>query len=163
MTSQKKNFRTLPYLTAITLSTSLLCAAAMAETIYKSVDAEGNISFSNTPPPAGVEAQQIELQPGPTPAEQQQSTEQMQNLEEQSNAMYKEVTAPGQEQGQEEPAVQQDTEYQHDAGENEEPVYGGDGYVDDTDRNERVRDGVEDVRDAVPRPVEAGHAAGRAR
>jgi hypothetical protein len=35
--------------------------------------------------------------------------------------------------------------------------------VGDPDRNERVRDGVDDVRDVAPRPVEAGHAAGRTR
>jgi hypothetical protein len=160
MTSQMKNFRVRPYLTAITLSTSLLCLPAMAETIYKSVDAEGNVTFSSTPP-AGGETQQIELQPGPTPAEQQQSLEQEQNLEAQSNAMPEEESAPAQEQ--DETAVQPDTEYQQDAGDNEDPVYVGDGYVGDPDRNERVRDDVDDVRDVVPRPAEAGHAAGRAR
>jgi hypothetical protein len=163
MTNQMRNFHVLPCLTAITLATSLLCVPALAETIYKSIDAEGNVTFSSTPP-AGVEAQQIELQPGPSPAAQQQSLEAEQNLEQQSNELYQEVTPPPQEQ--EEPAVQQDTEYQQDSGdaaENEDPVYVGDGYVGDPDRNERVRDGVDDVRDVAPRPVEAGHAAGRAR
>jgi len=165
MTYQKKNFHSLPGLTAITLTTSLLCIPAMAETIYKSVDAEGNVTFSSTPP-AGVEAQQIELQPGPTPAQQQRSLEAEQNLEAQSNEIPEEQ--PASEQEQEEPAVQQDTEYQQDSGDaadEDNPVYVGDGYVDDTerDRDERVRDGVDDVRDVAPRPAEAGHAAGRAR
>jgi hypothetical protein len=163
MTNQMRNFHVLPRLTAITLATSLLCVPALAETIYKSIDAEGNVTFSSTPP-AGVEAQQIELQPGPSPAAQQQSLEAEQNLEQQSNELYQEVTPPPQEQ--EEPAVQQDTEYQQDSGDaadEDNPVYVGDGYVGDPDRNERVRDGVDDVRDVAPRPVEAGHAAGRAR
>jgi hypothetical protein len=165
MTNQMRNFHVLPRLTAITLATSLLCVPALAETIYKSIDAEGNVTFSSTPP-AGVEAQQIELQPGPSPAAQQQSLEAEQNLEQQSNELYQEVTPPPQEQ--EEPAVQQDTEYQQDSGdaaENEDPVYVDDGYAGnpERDRNERVRDGVDDVRDVAPRPVEAGHAAGRAR
>ena len=73
MTSQMKNFRVRPYLTAITLSTTLLCIPALAETIYKSIDAEGNVTFSSTPP-AGVEAQQIELQSGPSAAARQQIT-----------------------------------------------------------------------------------------
>ena len=161
MTFMKKYFCTLPCLIAITLSTSLLSAAAMAETIYKSIDAEGNVTFSNTPPPAGVESRQIDLPPGPTPAQQQQSIEEEQNLETQSDAIPEEDSAPVQEQ--EEPAVQPDTEYQQDAGDNEEPVYVGDGYVDDPDRNERVRDSVDDVRDIAPRPAEAGHASERAR
>jgi hypothetical protein len=165
MTNQMRNFHVLPCLTAITLATSLLCVPALAETIYKSIDAEGNVTFSSTPP-AGVEAQQIELHPGPSPAAQQQSLEAEQNLEQQSNELYQEVTPPPQEQ--EEPAVQQDTEYQQDSGdaaENEDPVYVDDGYAGnpERDRNERVRDGVDDVRDVAPRPVEAGHAAGRAR
>ncbi len=164
MTYQKKNFHTLPCLTAMTLTITLLCIPAMAETVYKTIDAQGNVSFSNTPPPAGVEAQQIELQPGPTPAQQQQSLEAEQNLEEQSNEIPEEQPAP--EQEQEEPAVQQDTEYQQDSGDaadEDNPVYVGDGYVGDPDRNERVRDGVDDVRDVAPRPAEASHAAGRAR
>jgi Domain of unknown function (DUF4124) len=163
MTYQKKNVRTLPCLTAMTLTITLLCIPAVAETVYKSVDAEGNVTFSNTPPPAGVDVQQIELQPGPTPAAQQQSIEEEQNLEAQSNAIPEEESAPEQEQEQEEPAVQQDTEYQQDAGENEEPVYAGDGYVDDPDRDERVRDGVDDVREITPLPAEMHRPAGRVR
>jgi len=160
MTSQMKNFRVRPYLTAITLSTSLLCIPALAETIYKSIDAEGNVTFSSTPP-AGVETQQIELQAGPTPAQQQQSTEEEQNLETQSNEIPDEQPAP--EQEQEEPAVQSDTEYQQDAGDNEDPVYADDGYVDDVDRDERVRDGVDDVKEIEPLPAEIHHPAGRVR
>ena len=168
MTSQMKNFRVRPCLTAITLATSLLCIPALAETIYKSIDAEGNVTFSSTPP-AGVDAQQIELQAGPTPAQQQQSTEEEQNLETQSNEMYQETVeenpAEAQEQPEEQPVSEDQPvgEDQQDSGDDVDPVYVGDGYVDDSDRDERVRDGVDDVRDVAPRPVEAGHAAGRAR
>lgn len=159
MTHQMKNFRVLPCLTAMTLTTSLLCIPVMAEMIYKSVDAEGNVTFSSTPP-AGVEAQQIELQPGPTHAEQQQSLEAEQNLEAQSNEIPEEQAAPEQEQ---EPVVQPDTEYQQDAGDNEDPVYVDDGYVGDGDRDERVRDGVDDVREVQPLPAETHRPAGRVR
>jgi len=167
MTSQMKNFRVRPYLTAITLGTSLLCIPALAETIYKSIDAEGNVTFSSTPP-AGVEAQQIELQAGPTPAQQQQSTEEEQNLETQSNEMYQETVeenpAEAQEQPEEQP-VSEDQQESGDADVEDNPVYVGDDYVGDPerDRDERVRDGVDDVRDVAPRPAEAGRAAGRAR
>jgi hypothetical protein len=163
MTSQMKNFRVLPCLTAITLSTTLLCIPAMAETIYKSVDAQGNVTFSNTPPPAGVQAQQIELQPGPTPAQRQQSLEAEQNLEEQSNELYQETVQESPPEAQEEPVVEPDTAYQQDSGDNENPVYADDGYVDDVDRDERVRDGVDDVKEIEPLPAEIHRPAGRAR
>jgi len=164
MSFQTRNFRVLPYLTAITLTTTLLCATAAAETIYKSVDAQGNVTFSNMPPPAGVEAQQIELQPGPTPAEQQQSLEAEQNLEAQGNAIPEEESAP--EEDQEEPAVEPTTEYQqesNDPGDDEEPVVVDEGYVGDPDRDERLRDGVDDVREVTPLPAEVHRPAGRVR
>jgi len=167
MNYRMRHIRALPCLTAIALSASLLSAAALAETIYKSVDAEGNVTFSSTPP-AGVEAQQIELQAGPTPAQQQQSTEEEQNLETQSNEMYQETVeenpAEAQEQPEEQP-VSEDQQESGDADVEDNPVYVGDDYVGDPerDRDERVRDGVDDVRDVAPRPVEAGRAAGRAR
>lgn len=162
MTSQMKNFRVRLYLTAITLSTSLLCLPALAETIYKSIDAEGNVTFSSTPP-AGVETQQIELQPGPTPAQQQQSTEEEQNLETQSNEMYQETVEENSAEAQEQPEEQPVSEDQQDSGDDVDPVYVGDGYVGDPDRNERVRDGVDDVREVTPLPAEGRRPAGRVR
>jgi hypothetical protein len=162
MTSQMKNFRVRPYLTAITLSTTLLCIPALAETIYKSIDAEGNVTFSSTPP-AGVDAQQIELQAGPTPAQQQQSTEEEQNLETQSNEMYQETVEENPAEAQEQPEEQPVSEDLQDSGDDADPVYVGDGYVDDPERNERVRDGVDDVREVTPLPAEVRRPAGRVR
>jgi hypothetical protein len=162
MNYRLRHIRALPCLTAIALSTSLLSVAAVAETIYKSVDAEGNVTFSSTPP-AGVEAQQIELQPGPTPAQRQQSLEAEQNLEEQSNELYQETVQESPPEAQEEPVVEPDTAYQQDSGDNENPVYADDGYVDDVDRDERVRDGVDDVKEIEPLPAEIHRPAGRAR
>jgi hypothetical protein len=166
MSFQTRIFRVLPYLTAITLTTNLLCATAAAETIYKSVDAEGNVTFSNTPPPAGVEAQQIELQPGPTAAQQQQSLKAEQNLEAQSNAIPEEESAPEEEQVQEESVVEPTTVYQQesdDSGDNEDPAYVDEGYVGDPNRDERLRDGVDDVREVTPLPTGAPRPAGRVR
>ena len=161
MINQMNGFRTLPCLSVITLAISMLGIPAMAETVYKSVDAEGNVTFSSTPP-AGVEAQQIELQPGPTPAQQQQSLEAEQNLEAQSNEIPEDQPLPEQEQ-EDEPVVQPDTEYQQDVVDNEDPVYADDGYPDDVDRDERVRDGVDDVKEIEPLPAEMHRPAGRVR
>jgi Domain of unknown function (DUF4124) len=159
MTYQMCNFRVLPCLTIITLAISVLSSPAMAETVYKSVDAEGNVTFSSTPP-AGVEAEQIELQPGPTPAEQQQSLEAEQRLEAQSDEIPEQQAAPEQE---EEAVVQPDTDYQQDAGDDEDPMAVDDAYVGDVDRDERVRDGVDDVREIEPLPAEIHHPVERVR
>jgi hypothetical protein len=167
MTSQYRNFRTLPCLTVITLTTSLLCTTAVAETIYKSVDAEGNVTFSSAPP-AGVEAQQIELQPGPTPAQQQQNLKAEQNLETQSNEMYQETVEENSAETQEQPDEQPVTDDQQDsgdAGDDGNPVYVGDDYVDDRDRDEVARDRVDDRNEVTPGPAPAGvtHPEGRYR
>jgi hypothetical protein len=152
------NFLGVLCLTGMTVTTGLV-PDATADTIYKSVDAQGNVTFSNMPPPAGVESQQVELPPGPTPAQQQQSIEEEQNLETQSDAIPEEQTAP--EQEQEEPV----TEYQQDTVDTEEPVYVDEGDVGDPerDRDERVRDGVDDAREVAPLPAEIHPPAGRVR
>ena len=162
MTCLRKNFRKLLCLTAITLSTGTLLDTAVAETIYKSVDAEGNVTFSNTPPAQGVEAQTIELQPGPTPAQQQQSIETEQNLETQSNEIPVENPAAEQQP----PVVQPTTEYQQDsgdAGDDQEPVVVDDGYVGDRYQDERLHEGVNEGMEGRPGPAEAPHPAARVR
>jgi hypothetical protein len=149
-------------LTCLTLTTGLLLDSAVAETIYKSVDADGNVTFSNIPPPAGVETQQLEIQPGPTPAQQRQSIETEQNLETMSNEIPVETPAAEQEP----PVVQPTTEYQQDSDDsedNEAPVVVDEGYVGDPNRDERLRDGVDDVREVTPLPAVAPRPAARVR
>ena len=167
MTNQTKNFRALPCLSAMALTTSLLCIPAMAETIYKSVDAEGNVTFSNTPPPAGASAQQIELPAGPTPTQQQESQQEEQNLENMANDTDSGDNA-GEPPPQEEQPVEQDTEYQQDSGndgDDQDPVVVDDGYVDDRTRDEVARDRVDDRNEVTPGPGPAGvaHPEGRYR
>ena len=41
----------------------LLANSAGAETVYRHVDAEGNVSFSSTPPKAGEKAEAVEIDP----------------------------------------------------------------------------------------------------
>jgi hypothetical protein len=162
MTCLRKNFRKLLCLTAIALSAGPLLDTAVAETIYKSVDAEGNVTFSNTPPAEGVEAQTIELQPGPTPAQQQQSIEEEQNLETQSN----EIPVENPPSEQEPPVVQPTTEYQQDSNDsdnNEDPVVVDEGYVGDRYQDERLREGDNEGMEGRPGPSEAPHPAARFR
>ena len=162
MTCLRKNFPKLLCLTAITLSAAPLLDTAVAETIYKSVDAEGNVTFSNTPPPEGVEAQQLEIEPGPTPAQQQQSIETEQNLETMSNEIPVETPAAEQQQ----PLVQPTTEYQQDSGDsgdNEDPVVVDEGYVGDRYQDERLREGVNEGMEGRPMPADVPHPAARVR
>jgi hypothetical protein len=58
-----------PHSTAILVAV-LWCAAAPdlgAEAVYKSVDSEGNVTYSGTPPPAGTarEVEELAIDPGP--------------------------------------------------------------------------------------------------
>ena len=43
--------------------TLLLAGGASAETVYRHVDAEGNVSFSSAPPKAGEKAEAVEIDP----------------------------------------------------------------------------------------------------
>jgi hypothetical protein len=156
MTLRSKTNPVVPSVAAIVLATGLCCTVAGADTIYKTIDAQGNVSFSNTPPAPGVEAQQIELSPGPTPAEQQQSIQQERNLEAQSNAIPEQASEPAP-ADEDETVVEPTTEYQEgstDSEDNDQPVVVDDGYLNRPYRDERLRDGVDDVREAVPRPEE---------
>ncbi|MGH8643056.1 MAG: DUF4124 domain-containing protein [Gammaproteobacteria bacterium] len=48
----------------------LVCSSlACSETIYKSVDSEGRVSFSSKPPVGARQVEEIQIQPGPTAAQ----------------------------------------------------------------------------------------------
>jgi hypothetical protein len=156
MTFRSKTIPVVPSVAAIVLAAGLFGTVAGADTIYKTIDAQGNVSFSNTPPPPGVEAQQIELSPGPTPTEQRQSIQQEQNVEAQSNAIPEQTSEPAP-ADEDETVVEPATEYQEestDSEDNDQPVVVDDGYLNQPYRDEPLRDGVDDVRDAIPRPEE---------
>jgi|GEM_PF-1404692 len=59
----------------------MLTATAMAEQIYRSVDADGNVTFSNEPPADAVDVDEVKVRPGPSAAEQQAARERMQAQE----------------------------------------------------------------------------------
>lgn len=45
----------------------LLALPAAAEDIYRSVDAQGNVTYTDQPPAGTQEAEKVELSPGPSP------------------------------------------------------------------------------------------------
>jgi len=65
----------------------LLAGTAAAEQIYRSVDAEGNVTFSNQPPANSVTVDKVSVQPGPSDAAQREAQERMQRQEETANEL----------------------------------------------------------------------------
>jgi hypothetical protein len=57
---------------------ALLSGTAAADQIYRSVDAEGNVTFSNKPPADAVSVDKVTVQPGPSEAAQREAQERTQ-------------------------------------------------------------------------------------
>jgi len=71
--------------TRIALLAALAAAgsAGAQETIYKSIDADGNVTYSSTPPEgtAVQRVETVEMPPQPTPAEQSETERRMRDIE----------------------------------------------------------------------------------
>jgi len=65
------------------------CAAASvaAETLYKSVNDKGEITFSDSPPENAAQVQEIQVQPAPTEQQQRESMEREKMIEAQANEL----------------------------------------------------------------------------
>ena len=74
--------------TGCVLLVMVACTAA-AEQIYRSVDAQGNVTFSNQPPANSVTIDQVSVQPGPSDAAQREARERMQRQEAAANELGK--------------------------------------------------------------------------
>jgi hypothetical protein len=60
----------------------IILPTAGAETVYKSVDEQGNVTYSSTPPPGGAEVvEQVPIAPPPPQSEVQAAEERMRQLE----------------------------------------------------------------------------------
>lgn len=73
--------------TAVILVSCCLTQIAIAEPIYRSVDKEGEVTFSDKPPSTAVDVKQVEVKPAPTEAEHKESMERAQRIENQANEM----------------------------------------------------------------------------
>jgi hypothetical protein len=70
--------------------------AAAQQTVYKSIDANGNVTYSSTPPPDAARAEAIELTPSPAPTEieaAQQRAQALQELGDQASSEREERSA----------------------------------------------------------------------
>lgn len=154
------NIRGMLCLTGLLLILGSLPDTAAADTIYKTVDAQGNITFSNTPPPEGVNAQQIDIPTAPTPAEEQQGQQQEQQLENMANDLGNgdNTGSPQAEQ----PATESPQSTDDVDGDQGTAVV-EDGYVGDRTRNERIRDRVDDMKEVHPGPAAVSHPGAHVR
>lgn len=73
---------TFPLLLAV-----LVCQPAVADPIYKWVDSEGRGTYSSTPPPRGVKADQVKTLPPPTEEQVRQAEEQLKRTKEQASEL----------------------------------------------------------------------------
>jgi len=116
---------------------AMLAGTAAAEQIYRSVDAQGNVTFSSQPPTNSVTVDKVSVQPGPSEAAQREAQERMQRQEATANELGEANASRVQQRPQATPAVPEPVEQ-------EEPVNQYYGYPP---RN-RIRDRL------PPRPVQ---------
>jgi len=81
------------------------CAAASvaAETLYKSVNEKGEITFSDSPPENAANVQEIQVQPAPTEQQQRESMEREKMIESQANKLGAANAARAQEREEQKP------------------------------------------------------------
>ena len=80
-------FFTSPGTTVLVIAALLVTATSDAGPIYKSTNAQGQVIFSDEPPPSAVNVEQIEVQPVPTDAEHRESMERIRRMESQADEM----------------------------------------------------------------------------
>jgi hypothetical protein len=120
--------------TGCVLMLAMLAGTVMAEQIYRSVDADGNVTFSNQPPKNAVTVDQVSVQPGPSDAAQQEARERMQRQEAAANEMSEARASRDQQQQVASPSVPEPVEQQEPLNQNYDYPYG------DTPRRDEVRD-----------------------
>jgi hypothetical protein len=76
-----------PGISILMIAALLFANASVAEKIYKSTNAQGQVIFSDEPPPNAVSVERIEVQPAPTDAEHRESMERAKRMESQANEM----------------------------------------------------------------------------
>jgi hypothetical protein len=64
---------------------SLFTASVVAQPLYKSVNSQGEVTFSDKPLTNAVEVQEIQVQPGPTESQQREGAERLKRIESQAS------------------------------------------------------------------------------
>ena len=84
---------------------SCATASVAAETLYKSVNEKGEITFSDSPPENAAHVQEIQVQPAPTEQQQRESMERQKMIESQANELG--ATNAARAQARQQPAPQE--------------------------------------------------------
>ena len=104
---------TLPLRIAVTLLlTDFLCASSLAsaEEIYKSVDADGNVTYSSVPTEEAVEIQPVSVPDVPSAAQQQEAVQRERQLQQAADSLARDRSARDRRRG----GAVQDAEQAHD-------------------------------------------------
>jgi len=64
--------------TACVVMLTTLTVTATGQNIYRSVDADGKVTYSNKPPASAVTVKEVDVQPRPSDAEQREAQERLQ-------------------------------------------------------------------------------------
>ena len=80
-------FYTSPEIPLLMVAALLFANMSVAEPIYKSTNAQGEVVFSDEPPPNAVNVEQVEIQPAPTGAEHRESAERTRRMESMADEM----------------------------------------------------------------------------
>ena len=67
------------------IAISMLSSCVVAQPLYKSVNEQGEVTFSDSPLPNAVDVQEIQVQPGPSATQQRDSAERLKRIESQAN------------------------------------------------------------------------------
>ncbi len=74
-------------ITVLMVAVFVLANRSIADPVYKSTNAQGEVVFSDEPPPDAVNVEQVEIQPAPTEAEHQESAQRAKRMESVADVM----------------------------------------------------------------------------
>jgi hypothetical protein len=65
----------------------LFSSGALAGQVYRSVDEEGRVTYSDKPPPSAADVEEVEVQPAPSGARQREGMERVRRMESQADEL----------------------------------------------------------------------------
>ncbi len=74
----------------LTLSFALLAATAVAQGVYRSVDKDGKVTYSDKPPASAVSVEEVDVQPASSDEEHREAKERAQRDKQQANQLREE-------------------------------------------------------------------------
>jgi hypothetical protein len=85
---QESMMKTARWLLAAAALVLLPLASPAEETLYKSVDAAGNVTYSDEPPSDAAQIEDLQIRQGPTPEATQEAAERSERMTKEADARY---------------------------------------------------------------------------